>query len=68
MDKLLRDAWYNILVYTKTVDSVFGALWLATQLVIILHDSPPVPPSERRQTHVLKHRRPKLTLRGKGVM
>ena len=34
-------------VYTKTVDSVFRALWLATQSVNILHyrftDSPPVP-------------------------
>ena len=45
------------LVYTKTVDSVFRALWLATQSVNILQlftDSPPVPPSERRQTRVLK--------------
>ena len=27
------------LVYTKTVDSVFRALWLATQSVTILHYS-----------------------------
>ena len=30
---------YPILVYTKTVDSVFGALWLATQSMNILHYS-----------------------------
>ena len=44
------------LVYTKTVDSVFRALWLATQSVNVLQqftDSPPVPPSERRQTKVV---------------
>ena len=43
------------LVYTKTVDNVFRALWLATQSVTVLQqftDSPPVPPSERRQTRV----------------
>ena len=28
-----------MLVYTKTVDSVFRALWLATQSVNILHYS-----------------------------
>ena len=28
-----------MLVYTKTVDSVFGTLWLATQSVNILHYS-----------------------------
>ena len=30
---------YIYLVYTKTVDSVFRALWLATQSVNILHHS-----------------------------
>ena len=30
---------YFLLVYTKTVDSVFRALWLATQSVNILHYS-----------------------------
>jgi len=30
---------YSSLVYTKTVDSVFRALWLATQSVNILHYS-----------------------------
>ena len=30
---------YIYLVYTKTVDSVFRALWLATQSVNILHYS-----------------------------
>ena len=30
---------YNVLVYTKTVDSVFRTLWLATQSVNILHYS-----------------------------
>ena len=30
---------YIDLVYTKTVDSVFHALWLATQSVNILHYS-----------------------------
>ena len=30
---------YKYLVYTKTVDSVFPALWLATQSVNILHYS-----------------------------
>ena len=41
------------LVYTKTVDSVFRALWLATESVNILHYSLiqlQVPPSEQRQT------------------
>ena len=46
-----RNARYAFLEYTKTVDSVFCALWLATQSVNILHYSPP-PPSERRQTRV----------------
>ena len=40
-----RNARYAFLEYTKTVDSVFCALWLATQSVNILHYSPP--PSER---------------------
>ena len=50
--------YYLRLVYTKTVDSVFRAVWLATQSVNNLHyslvftDSPPVPPSERHQTRV----------------
>ena len=39
-------------MYTKTVDSVFRALSLATKSVNILHYSLPVPPSERRQTRV----------------
>ena len=46
-----RNARYAFLEYTKTVDGVFCALWLATQSVNILHYSPP-PPSERRQTRV----------------
>ena len=46
-----RNARYAFLEYTKTVDSVFCVLWLATQSVNILHYSPP-PPSERRQTRV----------------
>ena len=33
-----RGAYFS-LVYTKTVDSVFRALWLATQSVNILHYS-----------------------------
>ena len=50
--------WYDIpyeIVHTKTMDSVFRALWLAIQSVNILAlftDSPPVPPSERRQTRI----------------
>ena len=35
----IRNQWYFCLVYTKTVDSVFRALWLATQSVDILHYS-----------------------------
>ena len=34
------------------MDSVFRALWLAGYLVLF-NDSPPVPPSERRQTRVI---------------
>ena len=30
---------YKYLAYTKTVDSIFPALWLATQSVNILHYS-----------------------------
>ena len=33
------DGLYIYLVYTKTVDSVFRVLWLATQSVNILHYS-----------------------------
>ena len=47
---------HQILVYTKTVDSFFHALWLATRSVsehpMLFTDSPPVPPSERRLTRV----------------
>ena len=39
-------------MYTKTADSVFRALSLATKSVNILHYSLQVPPSERRQTRV----------------
>ena len=35
-----RGTIYCILAYTKTVDSVFHTLWLATQSVNILHYSP----------------------------
>ena len=35
-----RGTIYYILVYTKTVDSVFHVLWLATQSVDILYYSP----------------------------
>ena len=35
----IRHQWYFCLVYTKTVDRVFRALWLATQSVDILHYS-----------------------------
>ena len=40
----------NSCILKRTVDSVFRVLWLATQSVNT--DSPPVPPSERRQTRV----------------
>ena len=36
---LLGENWCLSLVYTETVDSVFRALWLATQSVNILHYS-----------------------------
>ena len=43
MDHIVRQKQvgftYIYLVYTKTVDSVFRALWLATQSVNILHYS-----------------------------
>ena len=45
----------SIVYYTKTVDSVFRSLWLATQSVNIaalFTDSPPVPLSEWHQTRV----------------
>ena len=35
----IRYQWYFCLVYTKTVDSVFRALWLVTQSVNILRYS-----------------------------
>ena len=43
------------LVYTKTVDSVFLRALIGysiSEYPALLTDSPPVPPSERRQTRV----------------
>ena len=45
---------YFVLVYTKTVDSVLRALieYSISEYPALFTDSPPVPPSERRQTRV----------------